>query len=55
MSDDADPVVIRLCEKCGKERILEPREPDESDAARCGCGVSSLDEADLEALGDRGP
>jgi hypothetical protein len=55
MSDDADPVVIRRCEKCGEDRILEPRKPDEGDVARCGCGLNSLDEADLEALGDRGP
>jgi hypothetical protein len=55
MSDDAEPVVIRRCEICGQARILEPRIPGADDTVRGGCGISPLDELDLEALSDRGP
>ena len=55
MPDDAEPVVIRRCEICGEERILEPRAPGGDETARCGCGVTPLNELDLEALSDRGP
>ena len=55
MSDDAEPVVIRRCEICGEERILESREPGSDEIARCGCGENPVDALDLEALSDRGP
>ncbi len=63
---DATPVLIRLCEKCGRDRVLEPAPApavdgaDEatqsrSDQARCGCGLTPLNDADIEALSGRGP
>ena len=53
MSDDAEPVVIRQCEICGRPRILKVEGDKES--AVCGCGAQPLDKRDLEALADRGP
>jgi hypothetical protein len=55
MTNDAEPVVIRRCEICGEERILEARSPESEERARCKCGVNPLDARDLEALSDRGP
>ncbi|HVF39314.1 MAG TPA: hypothetical protein VM939_05390 [Gemmatimonadaceae bacterium] len=55
MNDDAEPVVIRRCDRCGKDRILEQQTTDEPDRATCGCGTTPLDARDLEALSDRGP
>jgi hypothetical protein len=55
MTNDAEPVVIRRCEICGEERILEARSPGSEERARCRCGVNPLDARDLEALSDRGP
>ena len=55
MSDDAEPVVIRTCERCGSDRILSRNEPDNSDIAKCDCGETPLDALDLESLSDRGP
>ena len=55
MIDDAEPVVIRICEICGQERILEENSAEGDDRARCGCGSTPLNARDLEALSDRGP
>ena len=54
MTEDAEPVIIRECEKCGKNRILVSRQAD-ADLVRCGCGETPLDTLDLEALEGRGP
>ncbi|HEX6573687.1 MAG TPA: hypothetical protein VF042_01850 [Gemmatimonadaceae bacterium] len=55
MTDDAEPVVIRRCEICGEERILESKPPSADEQARCACGITPLNALDLEALSDRGP
>ena len=55
MNPDADPVVIRRCDRCGENRILLKNDPDARDMARCGCGTNELDRDDLAALADRGP